>query len=240
MSAGYTEYMIQLYNERTGLAIDDDSGVVNVLTANSPAEATIYSNDAGTSASNPLTFTNGVARFWTASSVTSVDLSILTADGQAVFVEGLTPSQHRIDINTERSEYKLIIPFTYSGASETVVDTGFDWGASMLMKDAVLHVTTLGTGMALSVGTSTDPSGFAVAVTCAATGFYPLSETVVSGATAGAVGLYLVSATSGAVRKKALRSNSTSGANIVYQNTTSSSTAGAGYIYLVYERIPTL
>src|SRR3972149_5052846 len=98
MGAKYTEYYVQLVNARTKQPINDDTGVCNVLTVDSPVEITIYSNDDGTAGSNPLTMKDGIIRFWTASTVTSVDLSILTAAGQAVFVENLTPSQHRGEV----------------------------------------------------------------------------------------------------------------------------------------------
>ena len=85
-ATGYTEWYFQLHNTRTRQAIDDDTGIVNVLTENSPVELTIYSDDRGTSASNPLTMTNGVARFFTADTVTACDLSILTEKSHAVFI----------------------------------------------------------------------------------------------------------------------------------------------------------
>jgi hypothetical protein len=239
MSVSKTEWYFQLFNTRTRTVIDDDSGVCNVLTDGSPAEATIYSDESGTSASNPMTFTNGVIRFWTTSSVTSLDLSVLTASGHSFFCESVTPSQHRIDVDPDKFLYKLVVPYTYSGASETVVNSGFTISAAMLVKDIELDVITAMTGGVLDIGTSTDPDGFADGVSAATTGFpiTLLEEALVS--TSGLFGALLANATGTYARKKYYRANSTSGASIVYTNTTSSSTAGAGYIYLTFDRLPT-
>jgi hypothetical protein len=236
---GYTEWQFQLFNTRTRAAIDDDTGVCNVLTENSPVEVTIYSDDRGTSASNPLTMTNGVARFFTADTVTALDMSILTANGHAIFAESCVPSMHRIDIDPDRNPQKLIIPYLVVGASEAIVDTGFDIGANMLIKDIELDVITVGTGAVLDIGTSTDSDGFADGVAASTTGFpiTLLEEALVS--TSGLFGALLAMATGTYVRKKHWRANATSGANIVYTNTTSSSTAGHGYIYLLFDRMPT-
>lgn len=236
---GYTEWTIDLFNTRTRTYIDDDAGLCNVLTENSPVEITIYSNDRGTSASNPITFTNGNIRFFTADTVTAVDLSILTSNSHAVFAESVAPSNHRIDINPDTIPQKLILPYVCVGASEAIVDTGFDLAANMLVKDVELDVCTLGTGATLDIGTSTDSDGFADGVAASATGF-PLTlleEALVS--TSALFGALLAMATGTYVRKKHVRANATSGANIVYTNTTSSTTAGNGYIYLLFDRIPT-
>src|SRR5574341_2064000 len=88
-------------------SLDADSGVCNVLTAGSPVELTIYSDQGGTAASNPLTFTDGWIRFYTVATVTSVDLSVLTATGRAVFAKGVVPSQNRIFIDRNRREQLL-------------------------------------------------------------------------------------------------------------------------------------
>lgn len=236
---GYTEWQISLFNTRTRTYIDDDTGVCNVLTENSPTEITIYTNDRGTSASNPITFTNGTIRFFTADTVTAVDLSILTSNSHAVFAESVAPSNQRIDINPDTIPQKLVIPYVVVGASEVIVDTGFDLAANMLVKDIELDVCTVGTGAVLDIGTSTDSDGFADGVAASVTGFPAtlLEEALVS--TSGLFGALLAMATGTYVRKKHVRANATSGANIVYTNTTISSTAGNGYIFLLFDRIPT-
>ena len=83
MATGFRPFYVQLFNTVTRQAIDDDSGVCNVLTDGAPGEVTIYSDDhGGATASNPISFTNGVIQFWTADTTTTVDLSILTSSSR--------------------------------------------------------------------------------------------------------------------------------------------------------------
>ena len=238
----YTEYYLQLINGRTGATIDDDTLICNVLTADDPSEVTLYSDVNGTSLANPNAagvYLNGIIRFYTASSVTSVDISILTASGHAFFLESVTPSLHRVVVMPEELNNMLILPYQVVGASEANVDTGFDLLATMMVKDVYLHVTTLGTGATIDVGTSTDPDGFLDGVSAATTG-YPataLEEALVS--TSSLIGALLANITGTYVRKLHARANATSGANIVYSNmATASSTAGEVYIYINYQRVP--
>ncbi len=243
MGLALTEWHFYLY-ERHASGVDspisDSTGVINILTENDPSEVTIYSDLNGTSASNPLTFTNGKVRFYTATSVTAVDITGLTAKGHAFFYESITPSTHRIVIDPTRMVQKMVIPYQVVGASEAVVDTGFDILDNMLITDIELHVTTVGTGATLDIGTSTDSDGFADGVSAATTGWPAtlMEEALVS--TSSLLGALLANITGTNVRKKHKRANATSGANIVYTNTTSSSTAGEGYIYLTYTRVPTV
>lgn len=243
MGLALTEWHFYLYERHASgveTPIADSTGVINILTENDPSEATIYSDLNGTSASNPMTFTNGRVRFYTATSVTALDITGLTAKGHAFFYESVTPSVHRIVIDPTRMIQKMVIPYQVVGASEAIVDTGFDILDNMLITDIELHVTTVGTGAALDIGTSTDSDGFADGVSAATTGFPTtlMEEALVS--TSSLIGALLTVATGPYVRKKHKRANATSGANIVYTNTTSSSTAGEGYIYLTYTRVPTV
>lgn len=239
MSASYTEWFFQLFDNRTRKPISDSTGVYNVLTVSSPLELTIYSDKNGTTGSNPGTMVNGQIKFYTANTVTSLDLSVLTANGIALFAKALTPSMGRLDVNPELMTHKVVIPYLIVGASEAVVDTGFDILSNMLIKDIEVDVVTAGTGAVLTVGTSTATTGFSSGIAASTTGLpiTLLEEALVS--TSAVFGTLLALATGTNVRKKHMRANATSGANIVYSNTTSSSTAGAGYIYLTYDRIPT-
>jgi len=242
MGLQLTEWHFYLYERHASgvdTPINDDAGVLNVLTADDPSEVTCYSNTSGTSASNPMTFTDGKVRFYTADTVTSVDLTGLTAQGHAFFLQGVTPSTHRIVIDPTRTVQELVVPYQVVGASEAIVDTGFDVLGNMMIRDMWLHVTSAGTGAVLDIGTSTDSDGFLDGITVDTTG-YPAIDTLSEEAgSAHQVGALLASTTGGNVRKLHKRANATSGANIVYINTTSSSTAGEGYIYIEYRRVPT-
>jgi hypothetical protein len=142
-------------------------------------------------------------------------------------------------IDPTKMHHNLVIPYQVVGASEAIVDTGFDILANMLVKDVFPHVTTVGTGATLDVGTSTDTDGFLDGVSVATTGYVTtaMEEALVS--TSSLIGALLAVATGTNVRKLHKRANATSGANIVYTNTTSSSTAGEGYLYVNYIRVPT-
>jgi hypothetical protein len=242
MGLQLTEWHFYLYERHASgvdTPIDDDAGVLNVLTADDPSEVTCYADVNGTSASNPMTFTNGKVRFYTADTVTSVDLTGLTAKGHSFFLQGVTPSVHRILIDPTKMVQTLVIPYQVVGTSETVVDTGFDVLGNMLVRDVWPHVTTAGTGAVLDVGTSTDGDGFLDGVSVATTGYVAtaMEEAIVS--TSSLIGALLANITGTYVRKLHKRANATSGANIVYTNTTVCSTAGEGYLYVNYIRVPT-
>jgi len=261
LSATYTEYYVQLINKRTKGAIDDDTGLCNVLTASTAAEATIYSDENGTSASNPLTMTDGIIRFFTAIAITTVDLSILTASGHAVFIEALTPSQHRIDVDTDNfNDQRLIIPFCSLTASNIgVIDTGFDLLAGMQVKDIYAHITTAGTGGLFSVGVSADLSAtsakFLLSANGSATGWKVYDVPVFTSNSVGSMisgvqvlGPYLCSFGTGVntavdlggvgwfVKKKYQVTAVTS--LVMFSNTTG--TESYGYLYVVYDLVPTI
>lgn len=243
MGLSLTEWHLYLYERHASgmeTPVADSTGIINILQSGDPSEVTIYSDVNGTTASNPMTFNAGRVRFYAASSTTAIDVSGVTEKGHAFFYQGLTPSNHRIVIDPTRMVHRMVIPYQVVGASEAIVDTGFDILANMIVTDIELHVTTAGTGATLDIGTSTDSDGFADGVSAATTG-YPttlLEEALVS--TSGLFGALIAYPTGTYARKKHKRANATSGANIVYTNTTSSSTAGEGYIYLTYVRVPTV
>lgn len=257
-NANYTEYHVQLFNTRTKTWINDDTGLCNVLTASDPTELTIYSDSNGTSASNPLTITDGEIHFYTASSVTSVDLSILTAAGQAVFVEGLTPSQHRVDIDPDATKMNLlIVPYHMNTACGAVVDTGFDLIAGMKVRDVFIHTTTASTGDGLKIGVSGTSAGFLSTVSTVATGFkvhdapvsdletatvYNVGSTQIRGSLLRVYGSGVSTATAGGIRgwwstKDYLVTAATS---LIYEvAATNSGGTGEGYIYVEYQLVPT-
>ena len=261
MSATYTEFYVQLINKRTQKPIDDDTGLCNVLTASTATEATIYSDENGTSATNPLTMTDGIIRFFTAVSVTTVDLSILTASGHAVFIETLTPSQHRIEVDTDDyMNQKLIIPFcTLTASNIGVIDTGFDLLAGMQVKDIYAHITTAATGGLFSLGVSADLSAtsakFLLLANGSATGWKMFDQPVYTSNTGGTLvsavqqlGPHLCMYGSGNntaadgggqgwfVKKKYQVTAVTS--LVMFSNTTGAESYG--YLYVVYDLLPTI
>lgn len=256
MGSSYTEYFVQLVDKRTKLAIDDDTGKYIVMTADSAVLATIYSDNQGTApayvATNVAgTITNGQIRFFTAASVTSVDLTLLTATGQAVFVSGLTPSQHRIEIDTEKTEQLLIFPYynyiptPYVSASLTA--TASIWGnglsipSNSITKDCWVRTETLGTTQVLNIGVSGTPSGLLQAVTAAATGYHVCQRGLI--ATAGTAAFYLgnlLCTVTGFMDTPYPIGTSTASTGALVFNTVTVTTlaAATGWVYLKYELLP--
>ena len=232
------EWYLQLWNGRLDQPVNDDTGLYNVLTQNDPAEITIYSDASGSSQANPGTMTDGVIRFWTASTVTAVDISVLTANGQAYFLEDITQSNHKVIVNPDMNEYTLILPYSAVAASVSV-DTGFTIPSNMIIRDVWLRVTTLGTAARIDVGTSVDRNGFLVEGIADTTGYKVAAESLVSNSISGSPGtLFTINQTNSHVKSGYVRANATSGASIVYDNITATSLAGAGYIFVKFTRQP--
>ncbi len=172
MAVNKREYFLQLVNTRTKKPIDDDSGDFQVYTAGSAARATIY-NAAGTSLTQEVVgtsyisrdMTNGQIHFWADQSVTTVDISVLTAGGRAYFLKSVSPSQHRIDVDPEKQEYILTVAVNEKHSHTTVVPVGFQLRKGMITEDVFVKVTTAYNGSAaasnaINVGRSGDRDGF--------------------------------------------------------------------------------
>lgn len=262
MPSNYTEYYIQLIDQRLNQPIDDDSGLYTVLTASDPTVITCYSDAAGTSLTQPATMTNGVIRFFTASTVTSVDISILTSGGRSYFLEGLTPSQHHVDVDPEQRSYQFITTWNGNTACDAVADTGFDLIAGMRIKEAFMHVTTNTTATAMDVGVSGSTAGFLSKAVTSATGF-KIPEVVMTAngtAVAGVSvivnsvqkrGLLLADWQQGIISATSLGTqvgrfnkivyNVTAATSLVYVlKETQTGGTGEGYIYLEYDLNPTV
>ena len=268
MASNYKEFDLQLFNKFTGLAVDDDAGIVNVLVAGDPSEVTLYSDDSGTSLGNPLTMTNGIIRFFVDSATSTVDLSILTASGRSYFLEGVSISTHRVDVDPDRDHYTLVIGFDMIATADgVVIPTGFQLINGMRVRDVYVHKTQalegLGAGLLLDVGVSGDADGFIDGITASATGWY-MNDVVLTlnttdcanltgaVATAQLRGVLLKTHSGGTLTATAFAAKgffankpymttlATTTNNIVYSpNGTSSSATGEGYIYIEYELCPT-
>lgn len=182
MSSNYTEFYLQLLDERLQTPIDDDTGLYAVMQAGVPLKQTAYSDAQGTALTQPATMTNGVIRFFIDSGTTTVDLSVLTASGRAYFLEGVTTSQHRIMVNTSRENYTLVGSWAILSAhGDGVVSAVFapqsgGLPAGIRIKDVYVHKTTagvgVGAGLLVDFGVSGDPNGFIDGVTATETGYF--------------------------------------------------------------------
>jgi hypothetical protein len=236
-------------------SVDDDSGQVLVLTAGAPTAPTLYSDDKGTTISSPLvtprTFSNGRIRFWTARSVTSVDLVVLTAAKQSYFLTSVPYSRHRILVNEKERNHVLVIPFGASDNTET--DTGIDLPAGILVKDAHMKVVdvdateTLDWGI-LSSESNGDADGFMLVQSVATAGFVTGYPTITGGANIdyavhtsgygaflkqGIAGADAVATVGGVTRRYYLTDGVAK--SVTYTGSAGSNTA-SGYLYLEYLR----
>lgn len=83
--------------------IDDDSGVLFVCTAGSTDSPTLYTNASGTALTEThghalFTFTNGQVRFWSARTVTTLDISWFGTKSAGT-MNGATPGRHELNGN---------------------------------------------------------------------------------------------------------------------------------------------
>jgi hypothetical protein len=257
MSVAFREWKFTLVDSETGKSIDDDSGQLLVLNPGLPTAPTIYSDDVGTSVSNavrtPRTFSNGRAKFWTARSVTTVDLVVMTAKGQAYFLEDVPFSRHRILVNEKDRQHTLVVPFGVSDNTE--IDTGMDLPvANLLVKDAHMRVTTVDATETLDWGilsseSGGDADGFMLVQSVASLG-HVTGYGVVTGGTnidyvvhTSGYGAFLKQgiagadavATVGGVQRRYYLTDGTA-KSISYTGSAGSDTA-AGYLYLEYSRL---
>lgn len=176
-------FFLKLVNTRTKKPLNDDTGDFQVYTAGVAARATIY-NAAGTQLTQEVVgtsflsrdMTDGTIEFYTDRTVSSVDVSILTAKGRAYFLKGVTASQHRVDIDPERSDYVLVAAFNDKASSTTVRPIGFQLRKGMLVRDVMVKVTAAFAGAAAAsnrynIGRSAAPQGFGINITLSAVGF---------------------------------------------------------------------
>lgn len=261
MAANYTEWTFQLIDKHTNRPVDDDAGLFEVLTASDPTRLTLYSDDKGTSLTQPVTLTNGIGTFYMDSATTTCDVSILTAGGRSYFIEAFTPSQHRVDVDPKRTAYTFICRWHANTACDAVADTGFDLIAGMRIRDVYLHVpTAIATGCLMDVGISGDTDGFLDGVNAGSTTGYRVGDVVyttndtdvANSAFVSSVQLRgallvdfsrgLTTATTGASKGffAPKRYMVTAATSLVWVlKTTNTAGTGEGYIYLEYDLAPT-
>ena len=166
MGVNLTEFYVQLSNPRlgvTGGAIDDDTGRYTVMTINTATRPTIFSDRFGaTTITNSIgTLTDGVIQFYIDAATTSVDISVTTALGQSRFIRALTADQHKLDIDQEKREQVLIVPFNGEAADGTDFDQLHSLPIGALVHEAQAVVISATASETLDIGlTTTDPNGF--------------------------------------------------------------------------------
>lgn len=182
-NASLKEFFLQLVNTRTKRPIDDDTGEYQVYVAGSPTRQTIY-NASATALTQavqfgsmvPRTMTDGVINFYTQQSVTSVDISVLTAGGRSYFLKGISQSQKRIDVDPEEHKYTLVVGINDSASSTAQRNAGFTLRKGMIVEDVFVKVTTAYAGAVASnnrinIGVAGDSDAFAHLLSLSVTGY---------------------------------------------------------------------
>lgn len=238
--------------------IDDDAGKLIVLTEDTPDSPTLYSNEGGTTISETggvgvLTFRDGRVSFWTAATVTALDLTGITADGRAIGLNSVSSSVGRIPINPMQTRQTVAVPFGASDNAET--DTGLDLPSNCLMTafDVAINVTTTDATETIDAGllsseSGGDANGFITAASVENGGFVQLLPQITGGANIDYVGTRYVGdllatsivgadavATVGGFTSKRYRTDGTA-KSITYTGSAGSDTA-AGYFYLSWDRL---
>lgn len=160
-------------------------GTYQVLVKGTPVEATIYANDnTSTAASNPGTIVDGQIRFFMDSSVTGVDVSIYTSDGDAKFMRNVQPEGlRRALIDPDQVEQLLVIGLDGTTSDET--DTGFTLVGPCEIEDIWLQIVTVDAGETIDVGTdgttTNDPDGLIDGMSIATVGTPDVGPTYTAG-----------------------------------------------------------
>ena len=261
------EYFLQLVNTRTKRPIDDDTGDYQVYQPGVPARQTIYDTSrvevtqevVGTSYLS-RDMTNGQLHFFTNISASSVDISVLTAGGRAYFLKGVSPSQHRIDVDPEKQEYILTVAVNERHSHTTIVPLGFQLRKGMIVSDVFVKVTTAYNGSAagsnaINVGRSADRDGLLDGIVLSSAGYKQgapdLSQTGVVTTTRYGADLaeFHASSTGGVdyyIRKVYFAQTAVASNNLTVSRLTAATHTGAsftvadgrGYIFFVYRLSP--
>jgi len=133
------------------------SGWMYVCTAGAVAPPTIYSDERGSvSLTSTATghgalvnklalvfITNGYCRFWTDSSVTSLDVTYLMSTGESGFAKGVSSSRHMLSVDSDGGRpYTLWVPFAFETTGGSPIDTLLDLPAGLEIYDAGCYVHT--------------------------------------------------------------------------------------------------
>lgn len=164
--------------DKDGERIQDSGGSFVVCSAGSPDRLAVVTTSGGTLATsnNPITLTNGLAKFYVADTVSSFDLYGTAPGGQAIVEEGMVPSgPNELSIDTGQVVHLLKLPWSVADqlgdATETpfgvdipdnAVTIGLGCGFLTSVVDAAITID-IGT----DGGVSNDPNGFVAAASVA-------------------------------------------------------------------------
>ena len=162
-------------------------------------------------------------------------------------------SDHRVEVDVEKLDQMLVIPFLANDNSE--LDTGFTLNGDCLLEDVMLKVVTVDAGETIDVGldgtTTNDPNGLIAAALVSAAGYVELVPQITGGSNIDYVGTNFIGAllgtsiagadavatVGGFTRLRTLVASTETDCNITYTGSAGSDTA-AGYIFLFLKKLP--
>lgn len=186
----YKEWQIQVFNKRTNAPVDDSTGVGIVMAGGTTGRSdlvTLKADQQGTSQTQPVTLSSGRLSFFTAKTVTAVDVTIMLASGYSIYARGLSSSVHRLDVYPEVRDQLLVFPILFNSGG-TVVDTGIDFPAGCLISDAYVDVLVVDAGETVDIGfinavESGDENGLRSLVSVASLGYVEDTAVITAGTT---------------------------------------------------------
>lgn len=230
-------YKIQMY-DNAGRVILGSGGNCYVAIAGAAGKQTLTDVN-GASLSNPIALSQGLAEFYVADSISSVDVYVMTPGGQFTVEKTLAPGTLcEINVDTSDREQVAVIPFAIGDtAAATETDTGFDLPLNAIAKSigggvlvSVLDATeTIDVGL-LSTESGGDANGFFITL-AVATEIFNLPSLANGALTLGAM-LVADEDGAGALVPEAHRGDGVA-ESICYTLTTGTDTA-EGFIFLPY------
>ena len=170
---------LTIKDPRTGEAVTSGC-LVFVYTAGTKTLATIYSNDARTAKTNPISRTqfalDDKISFWAAAS--TVDLFIADDKGNVTFIPSVAVTDHVILLNRDGVDKCFVAPFAFN-ASGAEVDTGLDFPLNVKIYDAAVEVVDTDSGETVDIGllsseTAGDADGILVGASLTSAAFIQL------------------------------------------------------------------
>ena len=228
-----------------------------VLAVGTNTDETIYSDQARTAMTNPVTAavyaTKDKIDFWCdptdATNDLAVDIIVTdTNGGFSAVINNFTPSIRLVEVDERPNmEHTGIIWFS-SPSGATNWDTGVTFLPLTKVSDVMVQIVTAESGKVLFIGTSADSDYYRASVLCTTTGFvqdtgvitngtnvdYVPATTYGTGLTTAITGSDSTGAAGGNSRKPAFLTASDSTATLHYSG---NSSTGAGFIYYLFNKM---
>lgn len=156
------KFSMQLVDHVTNVSISASGGVAYVAEAGGAAKVTLYDAN-GAALSNPVALTRGHIEFYTADSVSTVDLYISAPSGHFLVTKGVQSSgPNSLYIDKGRTDTVMVIPFSKDDTTAaTETDTGFDvpTNGAVLPMGMSAEILTVDSGITVDLGTLSTSSG---------------------------------------------------------------------------------